>query len=60
MARSNRQNQPRNRQRPYAKLPEPPRTPKPPKPPGPPKLPDPGCGTGPDPRKILKRISRKK
>jgi len=59
MAKSNRQNAPRNRRRPYA-LPKPPCTPEPPRPPGPPKLPDPGCGTGPDPRKVLKKIFKKK
>jgi hypothetical protein len=41
------------------RLPEPPCTPRLPFPPEPPKPAEPGCTTGPDPRKILKFLERR-
>ncbi len=59
MGKSNRQNAPRDRKRPIS-FPKPPCSPKPPGPPPPVKPSDPGCDTGPDPRKILKGLGKKK
>jgi hypothetical protein len=59
MAKSNRQHAPRDRKR-GLKFPTPPCTPKPPGPPPPVRPPGPGCDTGPDPRKVIDKILRKK
>jgi hypothetical protein len=56
MAKNRRPQAPRDRARPFAlRIPQPPCTPSPPKVPPPPSPPGPGCGTGPDPFKILKK-----
>ena len=59
MAKSNRQHAPRDRKRPFA-IPKPPCTPEPPHVPPPPRPSDSGCGTGPDPRRVLDKITRKR
>jgi hypothetical protein len=59
MAKNRRQHAPRDRKR-GLQFPKPPCTPKPPGPPPPVQPPGPGCGTGPDPKKILKRVGKKK
>lgn len=59
MAKSGRGRAPRDRKRPY-RFPRPPCTPEPPKVPEPPRPADPGCGTGPDPRKLLERLKKKR
>lgn len=56
MAKNRRQRAPRDRKRPFGiEVPRPPGPPEPPKPPPPPSPPGPGCGTGPDPLKLLKK-----
>jgi len=59
MAKNRRQSAPRDRKRPF-RMPEPPCTPKPPRMPPPPRPADPGCTTGPDPFKLLKRLAGNK
>ena len=55
MAKNRRAQAPRDRKRPYS-FPKPPCTPSPPKMPPPPRPPSSGCGTGPDPSKVLKKL----
>lgn len=59
MGRSRREGAPRNRKRPWIH-PEPPCTPRPPGPPPAPRPSDPGCRTGPDPLRLLKKVLKKK
>jgi len=59
MAKSGREHAPRDRKR-SGGFPKPPCTPSPPRHPPPPRPPDPGCGTGPDPRKLLDHLRKKK
>ena len=54
MAKKGRAQAPRDRKRPY--FPKPPCTPEPPKRPPPPRPPSSGCGTGPDPAKVIRKI----
>ena len=58
MAKSGRQNAPRDRIRPL-RFPKTPSQPMPPRRPEPPRPPDSGCDTGPDPRKLLDALRRK-
>ncbi len=59
MAKNSRQHAPRDRKR-GLQFPKPPCTPKPPGPPPPPRPSAPECVTGPDPRKALKGLLKKK
>lgn len=58
MAKSGRQNAPRDRKRPY--FPPPPCQPTPPRHPDPPRPSGPGDSSFPDPRKLLDALTRKK
>ena len=58
MGKNRRGQAPRDRKR-GMKFPTPPCTPKPPGPPPAPRPPGSGCGTGPDPKKALKKILKK-
>ena len=60
MAKSGRQHAPRDRKRGPVGFPKPPCTPSPPRHPPAPRPPDSGCGTGPDPRKLLDLLRKKK
>lgn len=59
MGRSRRERAPRNRKRPWIH-PEPPCTPGPPRPPRAPRPSGPGCGTGPEPLRLLEKLLKKK
>jgi hypothetical protein len=59
MAKSGRQNAPRDRKQPFA-FPKPPCVPTPPRQPPPPRPAGPGCDTGPDPRKLFEKLERKR
>ena len=59
MAKSGRQHAPRDRKFPFA-FPKPPCTPEPPRTPPAPRPSDPGCDTGPDPRRALDKLRKKR